>query len=313
MSKSIRRGFTLIELLVVIAIIAILAAILFPVFAQAREKARQISCVSNAKQFSLAILQYVQDYDETMMPGSVDAWCIGPTTAKLSGYPERGPQVFLDPYTKAKRIYKCPDEGPIGSNGNPGTDKTGNAFNGVPATGYATPGSTSYYEAYGHSYKFTKENYSLIPVGSSPAGKLNCYGGVQLKTASDFVVSISPNGGTDSQGHPTFTVSGAGSPPPAQMTLSYFAQPANTINFHCQNPGWAGQTAPAGQTIWHQAGETFAFMDGHAHFEVRVDKPAGASGVNPYQVDRFCDGATGAPRIGTTEPCNSAGVTRISP
>jgi len=57
-----RRGFTLIELLVVIAIIAILAAILFPVFAKAREKARQASCMSNLKQLTLGFLQYVQDY-----------------------------------------------------------------------------------------------------------------------------------------------------------------------------------------------------------------------------------------------------------
>ncbi|MGE5532204.1 MAG: prepilin-type N-terminal cleavage/methylation domain-containing protein, partial [Bacteroidota bacterium] len=57
-----RRGFTLIELLVVIAIIAILAAILFPVFAKAREKARQSSCLSNIKQISLGMLQYAQDY-----------------------------------------------------------------------------------------------------------------------------------------------------------------------------------------------------------------------------------------------------------
>ncbi|MBC7807537.1 MAG: prepilin-type N-terminal cleavage/methylation domain-containing protein, partial [Akkermansiaceae bacterium] len=61
----VKSGFTLIELLVVIAIIAILAAILFPVFAQAREKARQISCLSNQKQIGIAMMMYVQDYDET--------------------------------------------------------------------------------------------------------------------------------------------------------------------------------------------------------------------------------------------------------
>src|SRR5579883_2154818 len=64
-----KRGFTLIELLVVIAIIAILAAILFPVFARAREKARQISCLSNEKQLGLAYMMYVQDYDETFVFG----------------------------------------------------------------------------------------------------------------------------------------------------------------------------------------------------------------------------------------------------
>ena len=64
---SARHGFTLIELLVVIAIIAILAAILFPVFAQAREKARQVACLSNAKQMGTAAMMYAQDYDEQLM------------------------------------------------------------------------------------------------------------------------------------------------------------------------------------------------------------------------------------------------------
>jgi prepilin-type N-terminal cleavage/methylation domain-containing protein/prepilin-type processing-associated H-X9-DG protein len=65
-----RRGFTLIELLVVIAIIAVLAAILFPVFAQAREKARQASCLSNVKQIGVGAMMYAQDYDETFMVGA---------------------------------------------------------------------------------------------------------------------------------------------------------------------------------------------------------------------------------------------------
>ena len=66
--NRVRKGFTLIELLVVIAIIAILAAILFPVFAQAREKARSISCLSNFKQLGVAFTMYLQDYDEVVLP-----------------------------------------------------------------------------------------------------------------------------------------------------------------------------------------------------------------------------------------------------
>src|SRR5258708_12714556 len=81
-----RRGFTLIELLVVIAIIAILAAILFPVFAQARESARKISCLSNCKQMGLAAMMYVQDYDEMYPCNSWDTPVIG-TSAKATRTP----------------------------------------------------------------------------------------------------------------------------------------------------------------------------------------------------------------------------------
>src|SRR5437762_10954036 len=78
-----RKGFTLIELLVVIAIIAILAAILFPVFAQARSKARQAMCLSNVKQMGLAYTMYAQDYDETMVPLLIQGTATPSTTTIL--------------------------------------------------------------------------------------------------------------------------------------------------------------------------------------------------------------------------------------
>jgi len=100
-------GFTLIELLVVIAIIAILAAILFPVFAQAREKARQTSCLSNTKQIGLGLYMYVEDYDE-LMPTAFAA------VAVINGGDPGCPIDFesqIAPYVKNQQLYKCPSDG----------------------------------------------------------------------------------------------------------------------------------------------------------------------------------------------------------
>jgi len=96
-----RRGFTLIELLVVIAIIAILAAILFPVFARAREKARQASCQSNEKQLGLAIIMYTSDYDQKFPTNWFRSAC-GVTEIK----PYWGDVVY--PYVKNDQLYTCP-------------------------------------------------------------------------------------------------------------------------------------------------------------------------------------------------------------
>ncbi|MBU0609932.1 MAG: DUF1559 domain-containing protein [Armatimonadetes bacterium] len=102
-----RRGFTLIELLVVIAIIAILAAILFPVFAKAREKARQSSCLSNTKQMVLAALQYAQDYDERT-PGHGCGWRDYSNAANVNA--ECCWAQKITPYCKNTQIFACPSD-----------------------------------------------------------------------------------------------------------------------------------------------------------------------------------------------------------
>ncbi len=100
-----RKGFTLIELLVVIAIIAILAAILFPVFAQAREKAKATSCLNNMKQLGLAALMYVSDYDDIMFPRCTGTW--GAADA-VYWYPRPNNPGLILPYVKNEQIFLCP-------------------------------------------------------------------------------------------------------------------------------------------------------------------------------------------------------------
>ncbi|MES2459656.1 MAG: prepilin-type N-terminal cleavage/methylation domain-containing protein [Armatimonadota bacterium] len=95
--KNRHTGFTLIELLVVIAIIAILAAILFPVFAQARAKARQAACLSNGKQLGLGIIQYTQDYDGVLPPAQLGA------TGAVISWP-----TMVYPYIKNGDVFVCP-------------------------------------------------------------------------------------------------------------------------------------------------------------------------------------------------------------
>jgi len=156
-----RRGFTLIELLVVIAIIAILAAILFPVFARAREKARQTSCLSNLKQLGLASNMYAQDYDETLHDYA--------TRAPTWVYYRWEPLVY--PYLNNLQITTCPSLGR-------------NAVSGTPTQGYIG--------GYGYNYYYLS-NQSLGNIESPAQTVMFCDVGRQDSTTSGDYLSAHVN------------------------------------------------------------------------------------------------------------------------
>jgi prepilin-type N-terminal cleavage/methylation domain-containing protein/prepilin-type processing-associated H-X9-DG protein len=167
-----RRGFTLIELLVVIAIIAILAAILFPVFAQAREAARKSSCTSNLKQYALATLMYTQDYDE-VLPFSAGPDATGCTQTFY---------MIVDPYVKNKQITQCPSD--------PQCLDTSRIFACQP--GVVTPRYTSYFT---NQMLFGTPGYGGFPVVAFagieyPADTVMLYDGnvAQNPTGAQFAI-----------------------------------------------------------------------------------------------------------------------------
>ena len=155
------RAFTLIELLVVVAIIAILAAILFPVFQGVRENARRVACQSNAKQFTLGILMYAQDTDEAMPVSYTVKNSVGPVTSQILNRPMAGIPAEIMPFVKSNEVFRCPfDGGRMQANG----DGPTNGLTWAQETGH------SYAEIVGTSYKFTHQNFSNpYPAGSPGA------------------------------------------------------------------------------------------------------------------------------------------------
>ncbi|RYX82474.1 DUF1559 domain-containing protein [bacterium] len=141
--KSNRFGFTLIELLVVIAIIAILAAILFPVFARARENARRASCMSNLKQVGLGIMQYTQDYDETMPM----CWWQMSTSVQMSW------KDAIQPYVKSVQLFACPS----------------NTINNQPTWNTATGQRASYSPNSTHAQSVFGSSGGTAATGNPPA------------------------------------------------------------------------------------------------------------------------------------------------
>lgn len=186
-----RIGFTLIELLVVIAIIAILAAILFPVFARARENARRASCQSNLKQIALGIFQYTQDYDEKF-----PLYRTGPFNG-----PQR-PYAWADggvqPYVKSVQILQCPSEPTAAQTTNPA------------ATGYTDYGYNLFIGGYnngaisGMSIATLTQASLTVMVFDNVSGAADAYGNGAAGQASPTYTCGTPSAPTCTAGKATF-------------------------------------------------------------------------------------------------------------
>jgi len=221
-----RRGFTLIELLVVIAIIAILAAILFPVFAQAREKARQTSCLSNLKQLGTSFMMYIQDYDERL-PGTSWAnnrcgltghWVPAGTIANSPTWRLENGSLF--PYVKSAKVYSCPSDG-VASGWN-------------PTTGAATD------KQKGLSYSMNAFLSNFISYATVP------------NPASIVVLEDQGQGAPADPTRP-----GTPGARPLDDGLS--------VPFDCNTPGNPNACFIVDYPAFvHSGGATFAFLDGHA-------------------------------------------------
>jgi len=293
--KTRRSAFTLIELLVVIAIIAILAAILFPVFAKVREKARQTQCVSNLKQFALAVIQYTEDNDECMPVAYKQNHQAGPLVARLFGISEQGVHAEIMPYVKSNNVFVCPDDAGFEADTSASTTAPDACALGMTCSGShggLAPGNPHYTEiaersleqVYGSSYKFTRENFSNPFSSTGPTGyKRNLFecrgGGI-----------VNANGSYTPAAGDTCTTQG-----PGVMAINYFNRPAETRMFRCYNPPFRKDD----NRTWHQDGAAVAYVDGHVKFV-----------VNKASFNSGCDGPDWAwDNAGT---CNIMGLQRTS-
>jgi len=251
-----KHGFTLIELLVVIAIIAILAAILFPVFARAREAARQSSSASNVKQCALAILQYVQDYDEKWPYCMRELAATDPLKNKPDNgwgpyrYVYNGWDHITQPYIKNTAIFKCPSASDAPDAQNAGTDNS------------ARTGAVNY----AINKQITGDGQNLGWTGSSflPQKLAAC----QFPAVTVMVVETSLGDSTGSNGHEydgwgwedghQHNINGNGTSDP-------WDESANGRNNTCKNGDKLDYSVGSGiaGARRHNDGGNYAFCDGH--------------------------------------------------
>ncbi len=267
-------GFTLIELLVVIAIIAILAAILFPVFSRVRENARRSSCQSNLKQLGLGIAQYTQDYDENMPKGAGIVTTAGASDRDRASL-GAGWAGNIMPYVKSTQVYACP------------SDRTriqkfhslvSYGFNMNMAGGYASGKLSSHQspaltvmlcEFQQSQTPLDRENEGFDPsiatgqpLSPSTAGYRNGSGCVNLVSSCSFTIA----GGPTASSYQNYLLATSGGTPgnnvsPAFGKLAgYFPSTSSTTQYYYN----AATASPyAGATGVHLEGSNFLMADGH--------------------------------------------------
>jgi len=259
-NRTTRKGFTLIELLVVIAIIAILAAILFPVFAKAREKARQTSCASNMKQLALSTAIYVQDFDERFPCGNTGTMFTAAGVTNPDGW---AAQIYPD--VKSLGVYKCPDDSTLANgalvpisyamNSNvAGTTGTLSSF-------VSTSASILFFEVSGvQADPTTPTNIA----GASGNGTANPANSAELDTAAGFADLGALSNGNPAAANPTALYE-TGDPNNEAVVIAF---PVNGPN--------AYDSANAGGGL-HSGGANYAYVDSHVKWALPGSISAGAS------------------------------------
>jgi prepilin-type N-terminal cleavage/methylation domain-containing protein/prepilin-type processing-associated H-X9-DG protein len=255
-------AFTLIELLVVIAIIAILAAILFPVFAQAREQARKTVCISNLKQLGLAVVMYVQDYDESF---PINCWNTPPIGMQNDSGTVNFPAYWqwmweVQPYTKNKQILVCPSDPKLGKD----TNLSGMAYDNNPTPDCSDIWGTPTPISYAMNDELTGLGGTTVP-GS-------CLG--PQSPSADYSVALAsvptPAG--------TYMLADSGRPNGLDPFWINNTRAANYVELYGVSAPGFGAMADHTNATWeanlqnqgvfrHAGGSSIAYADGHAKFK----------------------------------------------
>ncbi len=241
-----KSGFTLIELLVVIAIIAILAAILFPVFAQAREKARQASCISNVKQIALAVTMYTQDFDETY---PIVQWWGDYNWATMKG----GWAFAINPYIKNLGVWKCPSDGGGLANAPDSSGWCGVAL-GYPANAFHSGWNGSYAYAQGPINYVASSGATWLELGAVSVSKMS--------RPADTILTAEKHASESNGNYPgVFCSTGAPTGDVITGNMDDFGQWAPDGS---RADGAYPRGKNGGVSAKHNEQATFSFCDGHA-------------------------------------------------